>query len=301
MRALEAGKHVLCEKPFSRHSVPRSRRRLRRWRSARARRSPRRSCSATTRRPARLASLVAERRDRRAPPRSLGVQLLALRRRRTSGCGRTLEGGSLMDVGCYCVSGSRLLAGEPESVYRDGLVRRDAGPTGSSRRRCASRATCSPSSTAARRCPTRDELEAIGSDGSLFLDDPWHCRPAGHRGPARRRGRANRARPGRLLPSRARERQRRDPWRSRAAPRPRGCGRAGAGLEGCTLRPSPDGRRPSAGSGRRRVRRCSRGQRPRPETAPRRRPIRTGMRTARSRRRRRGVMRQARSSPSFRP
>jgi predicted dehydrogenase len=23
--------------------------------------------------------------------------------------------------------------------------------------------------------PMRDELEAIGSDGSLFLDDPWHC------------------------------------------------------------------------------------------------------------------------------
>lgn len=23
--------------------------------------------------------------------------------------------------------------------------------------------------------PGRDELEAIGSDGSLFLDDPWHC------------------------------------------------------------------------------------------------------------------------------
>jgi predicted dehydrogenase len=21
----------------------------------------------------------------------------------------------------------------------------------------------------------RDELEAIGSEGSLFLDDPWHC------------------------------------------------------------------------------------------------------------------------------
>src|SRR5947209_3900874 len=28
-----------------------------------------------------------------------------------------VEGGALMDVGCYCVSGSRLLAGEPESVY----------------------------------------------------------------------------------------------------------------------------------------------------------------------------------------
>ena len=23
--------------------------------------------------------------------------------------------------------------------------------------------------------PERDELEAIGSEGSLFLDDPWHC------------------------------------------------------------------------------------------------------------------------------
>jgi predicted dehydrogenase len=22
----------------------------------------------------------------------------------------------------------------------------------------------------------RDELEAIGSEGSLFLDDPWHCK-----------------------------------------------------------------------------------------------------------------------------
>ena len=28
-----------------------------------------------------------------------------------------VEGGALMDVGCYCVSGSRLLAGEPESVF----------------------------------------------------------------------------------------------------------------------------------------------------------------------------------------
>jgi predicted dehydrogenase len=26
---------------------------------------------------------------------------------------------------------------------------------------------------------TRDELEAIGSEGSLFLDDPWHCNVPG--------------------------------------------------------------------------------------------------------------------------
>jgi predicted dehydrogenase len=23
--------------------------------------------------------------------------------------------------------------------------------------------------------PNRDEFEAIGSEGSIFLDDPWHC------------------------------------------------------------------------------------------------------------------------------
>ena len=23
--------------------------------------------------------------------------------------------------------------------------------------------------------PERDELEAVGSEGSLFVDDPWHC------------------------------------------------------------------------------------------------------------------------------
>jgi predicted dehydrogenase len=25
----------------------------------------------------------------------------------------------------------------------------------------------------------RDELEAVGSDGTLFVDDPWHCRRPG--------------------------------------------------------------------------------------------------------------------------
>ncbi|MGH3032530.1 MAG: Gfo/Idh/MocA family oxidoreductase, partial [Gaiellaceae bacterium] len=26
------------------------------------------------------------------------------------------------------------------------------------------------------RMPNRDELEAVGEAGSVFLDDPWHCR-----------------------------------------------------------------------------------------------------------------------------
>ena len=37
-----------------------------------------------------------------------------------------LDGGSLMDVGCYCVNAARLLAGEPERVYAEQVV----GPSG---------------------------------------------------------------------------------------------------------------------------------------------------------------------------
>jgi xylose dehydrogenase (NAD/NADP) len=37
-----------------------------------------------------------------------------------------VDGGSLMDVGCYCISGARLLAGEPEAVFGRAYV----GPTG---------------------------------------------------------------------------------------------------------------------------------------------------------------------------
>ncbi len=85
-----------------------------------------------------------------------------------------VEGGSLMDVGCYCVSGSRLLAGEPESVFGQAYV----GPTGTDW--VFTGALRFPGDVLALfDCGTclaeRDELEAIGTEGSLFLDDPWHC------------------------------------------------------------------------------------------------------------------------------
>ena len=85
-----------------------------------------------------------------------------------------VDGGALMDVGCYCISGARLLGGEPESVFG----RAYAGPTGTDWQFTGSLrfpgdvlalfdcATC---------LPDRDELEVVGSEGSLFLDDPWHC------------------------------------------------------------------------------------------------------------------------------
>jgi D-xylose 1-dehydrogenase (NADP+, D-xylono-1,5-lactone-forming) len=86
-----------------------------------------------------------------------------------------LDGGSLMDVGCYCVSGSRLLAGEPTAVYGEAVV----GETGTDwvfagmmrfSGDVISLFDCGTS------LPLRDELEVIGTEGSLFLDDPWHCR-----------------------------------------------------------------------------------------------------------------------------
>ena len=86
-----------------------------------------------------------------------------------------VEGGSLMDVGCYCVSGSRLLAGEPESVYGSAYV----GPSGTDWVFTGSMRF--PGDVLAlfdcgTSLPDRDELEAIGTEGSLFLDDPWHAR-----------------------------------------------------------------------------------------------------------------------------
>ena len=85
-----------------------------------------------------------------------------------------LEGGALMDVGCYNVSGSRLLAGEPERVWGEAWY----GPSGTdwvftgTMRFPGDVIATFDCGTA---MPNRDELEAIGSEGSLFLDDPWHC------------------------------------------------------------------------------------------------------------------------------
>jgi len=86
-----------------------------------------------------------------------------------------VDGGSLMDVGCYCVSGSRLLAGEPESVFGQAYV----GPTGTDWVFAATMRF--PGEVLAQfDCGTsladRDELEVVGTEGALFLDDPWHCR-----------------------------------------------------------------------------------------------------------------------------
>ena len=171
IRALEAGKHVLCEKPLSRHpaDVERAfdvaeRVGLVLTEAFMYRHNPQ---------TARLTELVAggaigELRVVRAAfsftiADPANIRLAA-----------DLDGGALMDVGCYCVSGARLLAGEPERVYGGGTF--EAGvdtvfagmlqfPGG-----LVGQFDCG------LRLPLRDELEAVGTEGSVFLDDPWHCR-----------------------------------------------------------------------------------------------------------------------------
>jgi xylose dehydrogenase (NAD/NADP) len=88
-----------------------------------------------------------------------------------------LEGGSLMDVGTYCLSGARLLAGEPERVFGEQVL-------GGGGVDIAFSATLRfPADVIGQfdcgfAVAERDELEAIGDEGSLFLDDPWHGRAA---------------------------------------------------------------------------------------------------------------------------
>jgi predicted dehydrogenase len=171
IRAVEAGKHVLCEKPLSRHpdqvaaafeAAERAGRLLSEafmWRH-----NPQ---------TARLRELVDDGAigDLRLVRSAFSYGLYDDEniRLRTD-----VEGGALMDVGCYNVSGSRFLAGEPERVWGEAWY----GPSGTDWV-FAGTMRFPNDVIAAFDCgtalPNRDELEAIGSEGSLFLDDPWHC------------------------------------------------------------------------------------------------------------------------------
>ncbi len=86
-----------------------------------------------------------------------------------------LDGGALMDVGCYCVSAARLLAGEPEAVSGHQLTGGDGVDVafaGSMHFASGMLAHFDAGIALA----DRDELEVVGDEASLFLDDPWHCR-----------------------------------------------------------------------------------------------------------------------------
>ena len=169
MHALAAGKHVLCEKPYTRH--------------------PHQAEEAFD--AADAAGLVlAEAFMYRHHPQTATVARLVA----DGAIGRLcavkttftfplhdlsnvralpeLDGGALMDVGCNSVSGIRLLAGEPQHVRGEQVT----GTTGIDMAfhgtlRCA--ADVVGQFEAAFRSPQRQSLEAVGEDGVLVVEAPW--------------------------------------------------------------------------------------------------------------------------------
>jgi D-xylose 1-dehydrogenase (NADP+, D-xylono-1,5-lactone-forming) len=169
LKAIAAGKHVLVEKPYSRRSAEVEEA----WAAAAAagvvvmeafmwRHHP----QATVAR-----SLVAEGAIGRLTliRTTFSFPLLELANIRLA---RELDGGALMDVGCYCVSGARLLAGEPEQVFGEQVLGEsgvDVGFFGTLR---------FPDDVVAQfdasfALPQRQRLEAVGDEGTLVLEAPW--------------------------------------------------------------------------------------------------------------------------------
>jgi predicted dehydrogenase len=172
IRALEAGKHVLCEKPLGRRpdevqrafdaaeTAGRVLMEAFMWRH--------------TPQAAKLAELAGELGELRVirshftfpEPAAGNVRLSA-----------SLDGGSLMDVGCYCVSAARFVAGaEPESCagYQVG-DEVDLGFVGAMRFPGGVLAHFDCGMNAA----PRSELEVVGSERTLVVRDPWHSRDVG--------------------------------------------------------------------------------------------------------------------------
>jgi predicted dehydrogenase len=83
-----------------------------------------------------------------------------------------LDGGALMDVGCYCVSAIRLLAGEPERVSAEQVI----GSTGVDMAfhgtlRCSDDVI--GQFEASFRSPRRQHVEVVGSEGVLTVAAPF--------------------------------------------------------------------------------------------------------------------------------
>jgi D-xylose 1-dehydrogenase (NADP+, D-xylono-1,5-lactone-forming) len=173
-RALRAGKHVLCEKPLSRRvtdveaafDVARSVDRLLMeafmWRH-----------NPQTKRVVALvqAGSIGRLRLIRAAF-SFAISADDAANVRLSA---QLEGGALMDVGCYCVSAARLLAGEPRAVSGQQLVGGDGVDVAFAGAMRFDSGVLAHFDAGLELAP-RDELELVGDEASLFLDDPWHCR-----------------------------------------------------------------------------------------------------------------------------
>ncbi|HEX2809046.1 MAG TPA: Gfo/Idh/MocA family oxidoreductase [Kineosporiaceae bacterium] len=172
LRALRAGKHVLCEKPFATTAADAAR------------------CF--------YAALAADRQCieglmyRHHPQTLLAQQLVAQGAigvltsvraalsvsappgdiRRTAATG----GGALADLGCYCVSAIRLFAGEPIRVHAERVPDGEADVDLRFAATLALPGHVLGQFDVGLDMPRRDELELIGTGGKITVPDPWLCR-----------------------------------------------------------------------------------------------------------------------------
>jgi D-xylose 1-dehydrogenase (NADP+, D-xylono-1,5-lactone-forming) len=90
-----------------------------------------------------------------------------------------LGGGASLDLGSYCISAIRLFGGQPVSVSAARVVDTAPGADGGDLRLAATLTL--PGDALAQLdvaldYPRRDELELIGTAGKLTVPDPWLCR-----------------------------------------------------------------------------------------------------------------------------
>jgi len=85
-----------------------------------------------------------------------------------------LDGGCLLDVGVYCISAARLLAGEPAAVAALQVV----GTTGVVSRFVGLMEHSDGALThfdCGFHVPDRSRLEVVGTAATIEVSDPWHC------------------------------------------------------------------------------------------------------------------------------
>jgi xylose dehydrogenase (NAD/NADP) len=167
MEALAAGKHVLCEKPYSRHAADvveafdaADAARLHLMEAFMWRHTPQAR---------RFAELLPEIGNLQAIRATFSFRIA---NRDDVRLRADLDGGCLMDVGCYCISGIRLAAGrEPDRVQAEQVV----GESGVDERFTGLlHLPGDVSGTLVAGFHSQHAtLEAIGDEGSLLLPSPW--------------------------------------------------------------------------------------------------------------------------------
>jgi predicted dehydrogenase len=169
LRALEAGKHVLCEKPYTRHPAEAEEA------FAAAEKAGLVLMEAFMYRHHPQTKAVRRLVDEGAVGRVLAVRTtfsFALTDMTNVRAVQDLAGGALMFVGCYCVSGSRLVAGEPVSVLADQVV----GETGVDMALYGTMRFAGDvvgQFEASFLAPERQLLEVVGDAGVLRVAAPW--------------------------------------------------------------------------------------------------------------------------------